>query len=78
MNLHELSYKAGKAGGNHPKPGDLRLSGIAGAKPVESHLQGQLRYHSRQYGLLGIPWRKRADHAEGVGSGAGQGNHRHL
>lgn len=33
------------------------MSGTSGTEPVEGNLQGQCRYHHRQYGFSYFPWR---------------------
>ena len=54
--------------------GDFRLPGIAGTEPAQGHLQGQRRHHHRKYGFFHLSGRQGADHAQGAGSCAGQGN----
>ena len=51
-----------------------RVSGASGTEPVEGNLQGQRRYHHRQYGFPYFSWRFGADYAERAESGTGERN----
>ena len=52
----------------------LYTSGASGTEPVEGNLQGQCRYHHRQYGFPYFSWRFGADYAERAESGTGKRN----
>ena len=75
MHYNPFAYsKSGKAGSHHPIKRNLGMSGTSGTEPVEGNLQGQCRYHHRQYGFSYFPWRFGADYAERAESGIGKRN----
>ena len=71
---HRADSEARKAGGYHPKPGNLGFYHFAEPVTVKGHLQGCSGNHFRQLRLYAFPEWKRQERQGNRGC-AGQGNH---